>query len=145
MVFCQLLAGTTCIIAAFIDSTAAITAFTLAGKFGASSAFAIIYLYTAELYPTVIRNTALGTASMLARIGGIAAPLLASLSLPTPLIIMGGSALLAGILAIFLPETLGASLPETIHEVKLLFSNSKKWWKWVSKEELKRGVTKIHK
>ena len=76
LVFCQLLAGITCIIAAFIDGTGAITAFTLAGKFGASSAFAIIYLYTAELYPTVIRNTALGTASMLARIGGIVAPLL---------------------------------------------------------------------
>ena len=99
------------------DSTGAITGLTLAGKFGASSAFAIIYLYTAELYPTVIRNTALGVASMLARIGGILAPLLASLSLPTPLIIMGGSALLAGIMAVFLPETLGASLPETIHEV----------------------------
>lgn len=121
LVFCQLLAGSTCIVAAFLDadSTGAITAFTLAGKFGASSAFAIIYLYTAELYPTVIRNTALGTASMLARIGGILAPLLASLKLPTPLIIMGGSALLAGILAVFLPETLGSSLPETIHEVSL--------------------------
>ena len=53
LVFCQLLAGSTCIVAAFLDadSTGAITAFTLAGKFGASSAFAIIYLYTAELYP----------------------------------------------------------------------------------------------
>ena len=46
------------------------------GKFGASGSFAVVYLYTAELYPTAIRNTALGTASMMARFGGIIAPLL---------------------------------------------------------------------
>ena len=40
------------------------------GKFGASASFAIVYLYTAELYPTVIRNSAIGSASMVAKIGG---------------------------------------------------------------------------
>ena len=44
------------------------------GKFGASGAFAIVYLYTAELFPTSIRSTATGLCSMMARIGGIAAP-----------------------------------------------------------------------
>ena len=140
LVFCQVLAGTACIIAAFIDNDAARIALTLAGiflninfnlninlccmyifsivgKFGASASFAIVYLYTAELYPTIIRNSAVGTASMVARIGGIAAPLLAGLHGTAPLIIMGGSSLLGGILAIFLPETLGAKLPETVAQV----------------------------
>ena len=54
---------------------------------------------------------------MVARIGGIAAPLLAGLHGTAPLIIMGGSSLLGGILAIFLPETLGAKLPETVAQV----------------------------
>ena len=87
------------------------------GKFGASASFAIVYLYTAELYPTSIRNTAVGTASMIARIGGIAAPFLAGIKGVLPLIIMGGSSLLGGLLAILLPETLGSTLPETLDEV----------------------------
>ena len=56
---------------------------------------------------------------MIARIGGIVAPLLAGLSGKAPLIIMGGSSLVGGLLAIFLPETLGAKLPETIAQVSM--------------------------
>ena len=43
-------------------------------KFGASAAFAMTYLYTAELYHTEVRTTAIGLCSMMSRIGGIAAP-----------------------------------------------------------------------
>ncbi|KAK1787971.1 hypothetical protein P4O66_016454, partial [Electrophorus voltai] len=44
------------------------------GKFGVTIAFAIIYAFTAELYPTVLRNTAMGACSMASRIGSISAP-----------------------------------------------------------------------
>ena len=47
----------------------------LTGKMGASGAFAIIYVYTAEMYPTVVRGTALGLCSLAGRIGGVIAPL----------------------------------------------------------------------
>ena len=37
------------------------------GKFGVAAAFAMVYLYTAELYPTSIRGTAVGACSTVAR------------------------------------------------------------------------------
>ena len=49
------------------------------GKLGASSAFSIIYLFSAELYPTVARNSLMGASSMVARLGGIVSPYIAQL------------------------------------------------------------------
>lgn len=48
------------------------------GKMGSAAAFGVIYIYTAELYPTVVRNGAMGTSSCIARFGGMAAPYIAS-------------------------------------------------------------------
>ena len=62
-----------CIAASYSDFTIIVCVF-LSGKFGASAAFALIYLYTAELYPTEIRGTALGLCGMMARFGGFVAP-----------------------------------------------------------------------
>ena len=70
----MLLSGVFCIGAGFMDEGTARTVLALIGKFGASAAFSIVYLFTAELYPTEIRSTATGLCSMFARIGGIAAP-----------------------------------------------------------------------
>ena len=40
----------------------------LLGKFGASISFFIVYLYTAELFPTTVRNQAVGICSLVARL-----------------------------------------------------------------------------
>ena len=71
--FSLLLAGVTCIPAGFASGTLQLI-LVLIGKFGASAAFSLIYVYTAELFPTEVRSTALGLCSMMARIGGVAAP-----------------------------------------------------------------------
>lgn len=44
------------------------------GKFGITSAFSIVYVYTAELYPTVVRNMGVGASSMASRLGSILSP-----------------------------------------------------------------------
>lgn len=43
-------------------------------KFAVTIAFSVVYGYTVELYPTVLRTTALGSCSMMGKIGSIVAP-----------------------------------------------------------------------
>ena len=49
------------------------------GKIGAAAAFAVIYVWSAELYPTVVRNVGMGASSSCARIGGMVSPYIADL------------------------------------------------------------------
>ena len=44
------------------------------GKCGGTVGFAVIYVYTAELFPTVVRNSVIGVCSVCARMGGTLAP-----------------------------------------------------------------------
>ncbi|XP_067279533.1 organic cation/carnitine transporter 2-like [Pseudorasbora parva] len=87
------------------------------GKLGLSTAFAIVYPATAELYPTVLRNTALGTCSTASRVGSISAPYfiyLGSYNRSLPYILIGSLNVLSGLLYLLLPESFGSPLPETI-------------------------------
>lgn len=47
----------------------------LIGKLGITAAFAIIYLITSEMFPTVYRGTTFGITNFIGRMGGIFAPL----------------------------------------------------------------------
>lgn len=49
------------------------------GKIGAAAAFAVIYVWSAELYPTVVRNAGMGASSSCARVGGMVSPYIADL------------------------------------------------------------------
>ena len=46
------------------------------GRFCITASFSTIYIYTAELFPTSVRNTCLAACSVGSRVGGILAPLL---------------------------------------------------------------------
>ncbi|XP_012734891.2 solute carrier family 22 member 4 [Fundulus heteroclitus] len=95
--------------------------FEMMGKFAVTTAFSIVYAYTAELYPTVLRNTAVGACSMASRIGSITAPFfiyLRTYSVSLPYILMGSLTTMAGLLSLLLPESFGIPLPETISHMQ---------------------------
>ncbi|XP_030304144.1 solute carrier family 22 member 16 isoform X2 [Calypte anna] len=100
----------------------------MAGKFSIGVAFGLIYLYTAELYPTIVRSLAVGSGSMMCRVGSVVAPFcvyLRSVWIFMPLLLVGIMALLSGILTIMLPETLGKPLTNTLVEATEMGKNKK--------------------
>ncbi|GAB6023621.1 hypothetical protein CHUAL_008389 [Chamberlinius hualienensis] len=89
------------------------------GKFGAAAAFAVIYVFTAELYPTGIRNNGIAFSSFAGHLGSVIAPYIAQLTTVNaylPLAIFGLCSLISGLMGLSLPETLGKRLPETIKD-----------------------------
>ncbi|KAK6633937.1 hypothetical protein RUM44_004544 [Polyplax serrata] len=129
-----LIGGTALLLTLFVPSDMNWLTIVLAmiGKLAITSSYGTVYVFSTEQFPTVIRNAGLGACSMSARVGGIMAPyinLLADYWSPLPLLIFGGLALLAGGLALLLPETLNRKLPETIADgenfCKQSFSKSK--------------------
>ncbi|XP_031697713.1 solute carrier family 22 member 15 [Anarrhichthys ocellatus] len=118
------LAGTSCFCTMFIPENTgtllSVTLFALLGKLLVSAAFNIAYVYTSELYPTVIRNAGLGVCSMSCRVGGILAPFVPSMralhtSMPFTVFCLSG--LSAGCLGLLLPETLNGPSAETLEEL----------------------------
>ncbi|XP_053319371.1 organic cation/carnitine transporter 2-like [Spea bombifrons] len=90
------------------------------GKFGITSAFSMVYVYTAELYPTVVRNMGVGASSMASRLGSILSPYfvyLGAYDKYLPFILMGSLTVLIGVFTLFLPESHGMPLPDTIEEM----------------------------
>uniref|UniRef100_A0A668SKX6 Solute carrier family 22 member 13b n=1 Tax=Oreochromis aureus TaxID=47969 RepID=A0A668SKX6_OREAU len=85
------------------------------GKFSATASFSTAYVYTAELYPTVLRQNGVGLNSMCARVAGIIAPLvrlLESYHHIIPMLVYGIVPVVAGCFSLLLPETLNVEFPD---------------------------------
>jgi MFS family permease len=113
--------GIAMLIIAFVPQSEAWLIVTLAsiGIVGMSISFPTVYLYAGELFPTVVRNIGIGTASMLARIGSMIAPFVAlsgGYAHWLPPVIFGLTPLVGAVLVFFLPETKDRPLPETIED-----------------------------
>uniref|UniRef100_A0A8B9R2N3 Solute carrier family 22 member 13 n=1 Tax=Anas platyrhynchos TaxID=8839 RepID=A0A8B9R2N3_ANAPL len=95
------------------DEPMAITVLATIGKFAASASFSCSYVYSAELFPTIIRQSGVGLCSMAARVAGIIAPLIRLLEQyhrAVPMAVFGSAPVLGGLLCFLLPETRGAEL-----------------------------------
>ncbi|XP_006772864.1 PREDICTED: solute carrier family 22 member 6 [Myotis davidii] len=103
------------------DQSTVRTSLAVLGKGCLAASFNCIFLYTGELYPTMIRQTGLGMGSTMARVGSIASPLVsmtAELFPSMPLFIYGTVPVVASAVTALLPETLGHPLPDTVQDLE---------------------------
>nr|XP_056709625.1 solute carrier family 22 member 7-like [Euleptes europaea] len=101
----------------------------ITGKGFSEAAFTMVFLYTPELYPTLLRQKGLGYCSFLARLGASVAPLIFLLDTVwklLPQVTYCVMAVLCGSAAFLLPETLNVRLPETIEDTEEKCSKGKK-------------------
>ncbi|XP_068160355.1 solute carrier family 22 member 13-like [Antennarius striatus] len=109
--------GVSCLMVLAIpkDLPALTTTIAVLGKFCATASFTAAYVYSAELYPTSLRNNGMGLNSMCARVAGILAPLVWLMEMfhyAVPMVIYGTIPIFAGILCLLLPETLNVELQD---------------------------------
>lgn len=117
------LAGISCFPVIVIPAGVARIVVGMIGKFSISATFAIVFVYTAELYPTPLRGTAVGICSFTSKTGGMLCPLVFLLSaiwIPLPMTLFASASILAALLTLLLPETRGCPLPETVMEADQL-------------------------
>ncbi|MCJ8736551.1 hypothetical protein PDJAM_G00013680 [Pangasius djambal] len=119
-----ILAGLCCLLSVMVPvqpgSVVSGSSFALLGKLMVSAAFNIVYVYTSELYPTVIRNAGLGVCSMSCRVGGILAPFIPSMKVlhaSMPFMVFCLTGVSAGAMGLLLPETLNKPVAETLEEL----------------------------
>ncbi|KAH7306451.1 hypothetical protein KP509_22G012900 [Ceratopteris richardii] len=93
----------------------------LVGLLSIAGAYNLLYLYTTELFPTIVRNAALGMATQAGAVGSIIAPMVvvsAHVNTTIPFFAIGGISLLSGMMAIMLPETLNTPFHETLESMQ---------------------------
>lgn len=121
------------------------------GKACVSAAFALVYVYTIEIYPTTVRQTGLAICYTGARIGNIIVPYILLLKVyfdELPFLLIGALAFIGGLIVWPLPETKGRPLPETIQDLNSMGNTSEPFGesrKLDKLNKLKDSMNKISK
>lgn len=100
----------------YLDQIKVVLAFTAA--FTCSGGFNVLYLYTAETFPTTARQSAIGTCAIFARFGSMVAPFMKELSIAThvsvSLAIFAALSAASAFACTLIPETRGKEMPDTV-------------------------------
>lgn len=96
----------------------------MVAKFGMSAAFGVMYVYGCELFPTSIRNSAMGFSLVIEFFGGVVSPYIVQLGTSMggaseqafPMLVFGTVSFVAALLSLLLPETRNRKLPETLED-----------------------------
>lgn len=83
------------------------------GIFGMAGTYNLLFIYTAELFPTVVRNAALGCTTQASQMGAILAPFVVVLGGWMPFAVFAACGIVGGMFAFYLPETLNKPLYDT--------------------------------
>lgn len=90
------------------------------GKLCVATCFSVLYLWTFELFPTVVRSQGLIFCQIAGRVGAAGAPFiatnLAESSKPLPFIVMGAAGFLSALCGCWLPETNGRKTRENYED-----------------------------
>lgn len=110
-----------------------ITAFCSIAIVFASMVKVTVYVYTKELFPTVLRSTGFSCTSTCSRLGSVAFPwimALAPIHPVMPVVTYGLISLLAAIGSIWIwPDTTVTKLPDTLEECEAMSSSQNRWLK----------------
>ncbi|XP_013196045.2 organic cation transporter protein [Amyelois transitella] len=112
--FSFLLCGVACVVPFFITHSGTGLGLFFMGKLAITCAFNSLYVFTAELFPTHARSSALAATSLVGRVGSILAPQTPLLSGYVQAMLYGGCSLSAALLVLLVPETRRAVLPQSV-------------------------------
>ncbi|XP_034244837.1 solute carrier family 22 member 5-like [Thrips palmi] len=93
----------------------------LTGKLAITASFTVLFVFTAELFPTNARHSMIGVCSTIGRMGSTLAPqtpLLEVFFWGMPILLFGLMSVGGAFLALLLPETLNKALPDNVTQAK---------------------------
>ncbi|KAL1474744.1 hypothetical protein MTO96_037761 [Rhipicephalus appendiculatus] len=103
--------------------------FAIVGKMLASASLTLIWIYAAEVFPTLYRTVGVSACLIGTRVGSSTAPFLLELRTyltdSVPMGTLAGVSAISSALMLLLPETLRVTLPDTIRESKQLGDSRK--------------------
>lgn len=115
----NVLSGVSLLLITLVSNATARVFLASLGLVGMAISFPTVYLYSSEVFPTVVRNVGVGLGSISARIGSMIAPYIATMGTIQPWlppVIFGVGPIIGAVLCLFLPETMNCELPETIED-----------------------------